>query len=92
LILTFFSLVEKVKGDNIMQKITLSILSITALLSLSACGSDDKPAPQTTVVTAPAASVVSPTKGRQLEDLKKSYDDGIISKDEYKEQKARLLD
>jgi len=74
-----------------MNKILLSVLSITALLSLTACGSDEKPAPQTTIVTAPAAGVVSPTKGQELQDLKKSYDDGIISKDEYKEQKARLL-
>jgi hypothetical protein len=75
-----------------MRSISLSILSVVTLIGLTACGSDDKPAPQTTVVNTPVANPTMPTKGQQLQDIQKAYDDGIISKEEYKEQKAKILD
>lgn len=74
-----------------MRNISLSILSIATLLGLAACGSDEKPAPQTTVVAVPAGSVAEPTKGQQLRDLQKAYDDDAIDSDEYEAQKARVL-
>lgn len=74
-----------------MRHYILSILSVTALLGLSACGSDEKPAPQTTVVAVPASNVVAPTKGQQLRDLQKAYDDDAIDSDEFDAQKARVL-
>jgi uncharacterized lipoprotein YmbA len=73
-----------------MRSISLSVLSVTALLGLAACGSDEKP--PVTVVSAPVANPVMPTKGQQLQDIQKAYDAGVISKEEYKEQKARILD
>ena len=78
-----------------MNKISLSILSVATLLGLSACGSDEKQ--PITVVTAPPAPAVTttnttmPTKGQQLHDLQKAYNDDAIDKDEYKAQKAQIL-
>jgi len=73
-----------------MRTISLSILSVAVMLGLTACGSDEKP--PVTVVTAPAATnAVSPTKGQQLQDLHKAYEDDLITKEQYKEQKARVL-
>jgi hypothetical protein len=75
-----------------MNKLAVSILSVTVLLGLSACGSDETQ--PVTVVTTPAASTTNttiPTKGQQLRDLQKAYDDDAINEDEYKAQKARLL-
>jgi len=74
-----------------MHKITLSVLSVAALLGLAACGSDEKP--QTTVVAVPAShsTTVAPTKGKQLQDLQKAYDDDAIDEDEFDAQKAVIL-
>ena len=76
-----------------MRAYILSAFSVVALLGLSACGSDEKP--HTTVVAVPPAQSTShvnaPTKGQQLQDLQKAYDDDIIDEDQFNAQKAGIL-
>lgn len=38
------------------------------------------------------AKHIHPTKGAELSDLKRAYDDGAITEQEYKDQKQRVLD
>jgi len=38
------------------------------------------------------AKHVQPTKGAELSDLKRAYDQGAITEQEYKDQKQRILD
>ena len=37
-------------------------------------------------------STMKPTKGAELLDLKRAYDQGVITEQEYQDQKARVLD
>lgn len=52
-----------------------------ALLALAGCGGGGAETQVTTTTT-----------GQQLSDLKKAYDDGAISAEEYEEQRERILD
>ena len=58
-------------------------ISLSSLLMLAACGGGgaDSTVHNTTV-----------SKGQALIDLKNAYDSGAISKDEYEDERERILD
>ena len=63
----------------------LSALALAAFLSGCAWSIGDKEGTD-------GAKAVQPTKGDELSDLKKAYDQGAITEQEYNEQKQRVLD
>jgi hypothetical protein len=64
---------------------TLSALTLSALLAGCAWSIGDKEG-------ADGAKVTQPTKGDELLDLKKAYDQGAITEQQYQDQKQRVLD
>lgn len=66
-----------------MKKIVLTALvALFAAGSLTACGGGGA-----TV----KSEITTTTRGQQLVDLKKAFDDGAITEDEYKTEKSRVL-
>ncbi|MEH6544953.1 MAG: hypothetical protein V7701_00890 [Sneathiella sp.] len=53
---------------------------LSAVIFLAACGSNEP------------ATVTNKTVGQELTDLKKAYDTGTISKDEYEDLREAILD
>ena len=65
-------------------RVLIIAISISSLLMLSACGSD---AQQDTTVHNTTVS-----KGQALIDLKKAYDSGAMSEDEYEKEREKILE
>lgn len=61
----------------------LCIAALSATLLLPACGGGGARSSQ---------SITSTTRGQELLDLKRAYDQGIISEREYNNQKEAILD
>ena len=64
-----------------------SILLVSAVMLLSACGSSDK----SEDAPAPAVSGSSATVGQQLLDLNEAREAGAITDEEYEAEKKKLL-
>ena len=62
---------------------TLFITMLSAMLLVTACGGGGARSNQ---------NINSTTKGQELMDLKRAYDEGIISQREYNTQKEQILD
>jgi uncharacterized membrane protein len=62
-------------------KLVSTFLLVFCFAMLTACGGSDN-----TVVT------TTTTQGQELQDLKKSYDQGIITEKEYENAKEEILD
>lgn len=64
------------------KTIVTGLIAVFAALSLTACGGGGA-----TV----KSEITTTTRGQQLVDLKKAFDDGAITEDEYKTEKSRVL-
>lgn len=81
--------------EGILQMKTVRIFAIVLLGTVSlylvgCCGGGKETVVERERVVTPE-QVVTPTLGKQLEDLKKAYDSGTITKQEYEAGKKRLL-
>ena len=65
-------------------RVLMIAFSVSSLLMLTGCGSD---AQQDTTVHNTTVS-----KGQALIDLKKAYDSGAMSEDEYEEEREKILE
>lgn len=61
----------------------LGIAMLTSMLLMIGCGGGGARSNQ---------SITSTTRGQELLDLKRAYDQGVISQREYNDQKERILD
>ncbi len=61
-------------------KLFTAVAATSLTLALSSC-----------VVAIGAGRQAPPTKGQELQDLKRAYDSGAISNSEYREQRAKIL-
>jgi hypothetical protein len=66
-----------------MRVIISCCILIAALSGLSGCGGGD---------SSVKSEISTTTKGQQLLDLQKAYESGAISKEQYEEQKEKVLD
>ncbi len=64
---------------------TLAGLSLAALLTGCAWSIGDKEGSE-------GIRTVQPTRGQELSDLKRAFDQGAISEQEFKDQRQRVLD
>lgn len=59
------------------------IVAVAAALGLGACGGGGAEV---------KSEITTTTKGQQLLDLKKAYEAGAMSKDEYEKERSRILE
>jgi len=65
------------------RKAGLAIALVVFTLGLAACGGGGADIESTTKTT---------TKGQELMDLQKAYEDGILTEEEYQKERKKILD
>ena len=72
---------ETIAGRSPVRVLAAAILAVGLATGLAACGGGDD-----------SVAVDGRTKGEALTDMKGAYDKGVITPDEYEEQREEILD